>query len=72
MTSYTCPVCRETAEPAARVGAILVCGQCGASLYEDEDGGVRRASGAETIAMSHTDPVGFATLKSARGKLTRS
>lgn len=69
MTPLTCAVCHETmAEPAAQVGTICVCPYCGASLHQDEDGSVRRATAAETTALSDGD---LQTLRRARGRIAR-
>jgi hypothetical protein len=68
MNAITCPVCGTTAEPAAQVGAILICANpaCGASLVEG-DGVVSRAVAADTTALSAAE---LQTLRAAR-KRTR-
>lgn len=68
MPLITCPACSSSAEPAAQVGAIAVCGQCGASLVVD-DAGVRQATGADTTALSEAD---LRTLQRARGRIARA
>lgn len=66
-----CPVCGTTAEPAAQVGAILICAnpKCGASLVDMADGTiprlVRRATATDTTALSDED---LQTLRKARGR----
>jgi hypothetical protein len=69
MNAITCPVCGTTAEPAAQVGAILICANpsCGASLVTDADAGVRRATAADTTALSAAE---LQALRTAR-KRTR-
>jgi len=61
-------VCAVTAAPALVVGPITICGACGASLIVD-DGGIRRATAAETTALSVAD---LQTLRQARGKIARA
>lgn len=60
MTSYTgpitCAVCGHTMHtPAAQVGAVAVCAACGASFVVNDDGVSRRATGADTTALSAAD-----------------
>lgn len=66
MNPITCPVCQHTAEPAVRVGAIVICAQaaCGASLVDEGDT-VRRATAADTTALG---PRELQTLRSARNR----
>ena len=66
MTSYTCPVCFEVHEPAARVGAVAVCPSCGASYVIAEDDQVRRATAVDTTALSEHD---LQLLRKARGRV---
>lgn len=68
MDPLQCPVCHITAEPVAVVGAVAVCGECGASLHVDETGAVRRATAAETTELSDAD---LQTLRRARGRIAR-
>jgi hypothetical protein len=62
-----CPVCLGSREPAAMSGPLIVCGQCGASLVQDDDG-LRRATHADVQPLSDADR---AALKSARSPLIR-
>ena len=64
----TCPTCGNEAEPAARVDGVVVCGSCGASLVVSDDAPVRRATAAETTALS---PEALQTLRAARGRVLR-
>ena len=64
----TCPVCGVTAEPAAAVAPILVCGHCGASLVDDPATGIRRATGNDTPGLKAVD---LRTLQQARARLAR-
>jgi hypothetical protein len=68
MASYTCPSCDTDAEPAAQIGAIAVCGSCGASLVLD-DTGVRLATAADTTTLPAAD---LQTLRKARGQIKRT
>ena len=67
ITAITCPLCASTTEPAAAIGAVLVCGACGASLVVD-DAGVRRATAADTTALRVED---LHTLQHARSVVAR-
>lgn len=67
MASYTCPSCEMTTEPAAQIGAIVVCGSCGASLHVSDDG-VRLAIAADTLTLNGDD---LQRLRKARGKIAR-
>lgn len=67
MSAITCPICTNTAEPAATAGAVAVCGVCGASLFVGGDE-VRRATGEETLNLSAGER---RTLQHARGRLAR-
>lgn len=64
----TCPVCDGTADPAAQVGTIAVCANCGASIAGEPDGTVRRATAVETSELSDAD---LDTLRAARGRIAR-
>lgn len=48
----TCPVCGATAEPAATVGPITLCGACGFTLHVDAAGTVRRAALRDIEALT--------------------
>lgn len=63
-----CPVCAQTQEPAAIVGAIAVCGYCGASLVVDLTGQATRAKASDTAGLSAAD---LRTLVHARGAIAR-
>ena len=68
MNTITCPVCGSTAEPAAQVGAILICANptCGASLVQEsglEGDTVRRATAADTTVLTSAE---LQALRSAR------
>lgn len=68
MTPIHCPVCHDDMQaPAAQIGAIGVCPNCGASLVIGPDGDTRRATAADTTALSAED---LQTLRKAR-KRTR-
>jgi hypothetical protein len=64
----SCPVCHTTGAPAAAIATLVVCAACGASLLVD-DTGVRRATAADTTALS---PADLQTLRMARGKIARA
>lgn len=68
MDPITCPVCETTAAPAALIERVAVCAGCGASLHMSDDGGVRRATAAETSALSSG---ALQTLQQARGRIAR-
>ena len=68
MSVLTCPVCGNEAEPAAQVDGVTVCGACGASLVVSDDAPVRRATAAETTALS---AMALQTLRTARARLAR-
>lgn len=63
-----CPVCHQTTEPSATVGAIAICGFCGASLVVDASGQARRATAADTQGLDATD---LAVLVKARAAIAR-
>lgn len=65
MPSYTCPVCELTADPAAQVRDVAVCGHCGASMRIGPDGTASRATAADTLALSEAERQ---TLRKARGR----
>jgi capsular polysaccharide biosynthesis protein len=54
MPAITCPACHVTREPAAQVGPLVVCADCGASVW---CGGptLRVAIAADTTTLSDTD-----------------
>ena len=68
MSLITCPVCGNEREPAALVDGVAVCGACGSSLVVSEDAPIRRATAAETTALS---PDALHILRAARGRLAR-
>lgn len=68
MAEITCPVCTATATPALRIGAVAICGACGASLIEGGDG-VRRAMAADTADLLAAD---LLQLRRAKGVVTRA
>ncbi len=47
----TCPNCNASDEPAAVSGQIAVCATCGCTCLVQPDGDVRRAVGADTLAL---------------------
>lgn len=61
----TCPLCEVTADPAAQIGAVVVCAHCGASLVLEEGYAARRATAADTTGLS---PADLQTLRKARGR----
>lgn len=65
MPSYTCPVCETTADPAAQVRTVAVCGHCGASLTIAPDGTASRATAVDTLALTEPERQ---TLRKARGR----
>lgn len=52
-------------EPAARIANVGICPNCGASFAFDADGTIRRATAADTTALSEADRQ---TLRKARGR----
>jgi hypothetical protein len=69
MTSpITCLACQTTGAPAAAIAGLVVCAACGASLVVDASG-IRRATAADTTALSAADLHG---LRLARGKIARA
>ena len=68
MDPITCPVCGQTAEPAAQVGLVVVCGARGESLYLEPDKPIRRTTGDDLAGLSAND---LRTLQHARARLAR-
>lgn len=64
----TCPICGVSAEPAAQVGGVTICGHCGASLFLDPGKPIRRATGDDLAGLS---AVNLRTLQHARALLAR-
>lgn len=66
MTVIHCPACHDDMQqPAARVGAVAVCPKCGASFVIETDGATRRATAADTTALTDAERQ---TLRKARGR----
>ena len=64
----TCPACLATAEEAARVGIVAICGTCGATLVVSPSGTIRRATATD---IDHLMPGDRALLTKARSALAR-
>jgi len=64
-----CPVCHVDAEPAAVVGAVVICATCGATNAIEADGTTRRARYDDIAKLTDEQTQ---TLKVARrGKVRR-
>lgn len=64
--AFLCPVCAHTRTPAVRVGVIVVCGSCGASLVVSGDTVLRRARALDLEPLSSDD---LKQLQAFRGQL---
>lgn len=67
MPAIACPECLATAEPAVVVRELAICSACGQSLVLTSTG-VRRATAADTTAISKAD---LQTLQRAHGAIAR-
>ena len=60
----TCPACHDLMqEPAARVGPVAVCPNCGRSFVITEDGPAHLATAADTVPLTEAERT---TLRRAR------
>lgn len=59
-----CPLCGADGDPAAQVGSVAVCDNCGASVVI-EDEGIRRATRADTTTLNAEE---LQTLRKARNR----
>ncbi len=54
----TCPKCHETDAPAAQEGRVSVCGKCGGTLFEPENGDpIRPATLADINNLTETQRI---------------
>ncbi len=67
MQAIACPLCGETAEPAAVAAGLAICGCCGATLRTDNDT-IRAAAHRDVDVLSEDD---LHALTRARRLLTR-
>lgn len=66
MSPITCAACGHTMPaPAAQIGAVGICPACGGSFVIEADGTTRRATAADTTALT---PAELQTLRKARGR----
>lgn len=63
-----CPACDCIAPPAATSGPLAVCAGCGACLYVEQSGTVRRATGDDVYSLPNAE---ITTLRKAHGRVTR-
>lgn len=61
----TCPICRQTAEEAATVGPVTLCGLCGSTLVVDAAGSVRRANLHDIEALTKEQVTALRAARSA-------
>ncbi len=64
----TCPACEHSVMPVVRVGALVICTFCGASIICNDDGTVRRAVALDVEALTATDQT---MLRRARATIVR-
>jgi ribosomal protein L37AE/L43A len=66
MSSYCCPVCETIAETSLQIGAIVICGHCGASLVAEP--GEYQTRRANTADFAHLTPAELERLRKSRGR----